>query len=80
MDTKDFDTREKIRKEENIREIDLTWEISFPVPSTYIFWAPYVKGYNGEMGVGPDPPEWGGMIRYFWIDRVLKSQITGIKQ
>jgi peptide/nickel transport system substrate-binding protein len=80
MDTQDFNEREKIRKEQNIREIDLTWEISFPVPSTYIFWAPYVKGYNGEMGVGPDPPEWGGMVRYFWIDRVLKSQMTGIKQ
>jgi peptide/nickel transport system substrate-binding protein len=80
MDTLSFDEREKIRKEENIREIDLAWEISLPVPFAYTFWVPWLKGYSGEAGVGPDPPEAGGITRYVWIDKTLKTQMTGIKE
>jgi hypothetical protein len=80
MDTLSFDEREKIRREENIREIDLAWEISLPMPNAYTFWVPWLKGYSGEAGIGPDPPQFGGVARYVWIDRVLKSQITGVKE
>jgi peptide/nickel transport system substrate-binding protein len=80
MDTLDFNERERIRKEENVREIDLVWEIAIPIPSSYVFWAPWLKGYSGEMGVGPDPPEWSGVVQYLWIDKALRSTITGIKE
>jgi len=79
MDTLDFNERERLRKEENIREIDLTWEISLPMPNSYTFWVPYLKGYAGEAGIGPDPPEAGGSTQYVWIDKALKTQVTGIK-
>ncbi len=79
MDTLDFETREKIRKEENIREIGLCWEISLPIPYSYYFWAPWLKGYSGEAGIGPDPPEFGGICRYAWIDKAIKSKVTGVK-
>jgi len=80
MDTLDFNERERIRKEENIREIGLCWEISLPIPFSNTFWVPWMKGYSGEAGIGPDPPEHGGVYRYVWIDRAMKSRITGIKQ
>ncbi|MDP2918601.1 MAG: hypothetical protein Q8O43_00035 [Dehalococcoidia bacterium] len=41
---------------------------------------PCLKGYSGEAGVGPDPPEFGGVARYVWIDRALKTRMTGIKE
>ncbi|MDP2918810.1 MAG: ABC transporter substrate-binding protein, partial [Dehalococcoidia bacterium] len=80
MNTLSFDEREKIRKEENLREIDLAWEISLPMPNAYTFWVPWLKGYSGEAGIGPDPPQFGGIARYVWIDRALKTQMTGIKE
>lgn len=79
MDTIDFNEREKIRKEHTIREIGLCWEISLPIPNAYSFWVPWLKGYKGEAGVGPDPPEHGGVYRYVWMDRAMKLKMTGIK-
>ena len=61
--------QDNIRREENLREIDLAWELSLPVPSSYVFWCPWVKGYNGEMGIGATVNEFGGIARYAWIDR-----------
>jgi len=34
----------------------------------YVFWQPWLKGYNGE---------WWGGGNYRWHDSVLKKQMTG---
>jgi peptide/nickel transport system substrate-binding protein len=67
----------RIRKEENVREIDLCWEIPIPTPAWFLFWTPCMKGYAGEVSVGPDPGENSGVLRYVWIDQNLKEEITG---
>jgi peptide/nickel transport system substrate-binding protein len=67
----------RIRREENLREIDLVWEIPIPTPAWYLFWAPWMKGYVGEVSVGPDPVENSGVFRYIWVDTDLRAQITG---
>ena len=43
----------------------------------YEFWTPWLKGYSGEVGVGPDPGENMGVFRYVWVDQDLKYEITG---
>jgi len=73
--TLDPAVRNSLRKEENVRAIDLCWEIPLPTPSTYIVWAPWLKGYAGEVGVGPDPGENNGVFRYVWIDQELKAEM-----
>lgn len=75
--TTDPAERSRIRLEENLREIDLCWEIPIPTPASFWFWSPWVKGYAGEVGPGPDPVENSGIFRYVWIDQDLKSAITG---
>jgi peptide/nickel transport system substrate-binding protein len=80
MDTVDQATQDKIRRDENVREIDLAWEVITPTPYTNNFWAPWFKGYQGEVGIGPDPGENGGVSWFVWIDKNLKQKITGQKQ
>ncbi len=75
----DTDELNRIRKEENLRAIDVMWEIPMPTPKAYFFWVPWLKGYGGEVGVGPDPPENDGLLRYVWIDQDLKYEITGTR-
>jgi len=69
--------RDRMIKEQNLREIDLCWEIPIPTPASFFFYAPWIKGYAGEVGVGPDPGENAGIYRYVWIDQDLKYEITG---
>lgn len=76
--TEDPDERTRMLKEENLREIELCWEIPLPAPATYIFWAPWLKGYHGELTF----MQWRAagtnfVYRYVWIDRDLKYEITG---
>jgi len=78
--TTDSDERERMRKEENLHEIEMCWEIPFPTPAAFSFWMPWIKGYAGEVGVGPDPYENSGVFRYIWIDPDLKYEITGIRE
>jgi peptide/nickel transport system substrate-binding protein len=75
--TADPAEQSRIRKEENLREIDLCWEIPIPTAAVYRFWVPWMKGYAGERSVGPDPVEDCGVLRYVWIDQDLKEEITG---
>jgi len=69
----------EIRRIENLREIDLCWEIPIPTPAWFLFWTPWLKGYAGEVSVGPDPVENSGVLRYVWVDQDLKEEITGQK-
>ena len=77
--TLDPEEQSQIRREENVREIDLCWEIPIPTPAVYFFWMPWLKGYAGEVGVGPDPGENTGVLRYVWIDQDLKFKIAGTR-
>jgi len=46
-----------------------------PVPKTYTFWQPWVKGYNGELQVSwMNFWDWP---KYLWIDQDLKEEMTG---
>ena len=80
MDTVDPATQEKMRRDENVYEIDQAWEVILPTPYTYWFWAPWFKGYAGEVGLGPDPGENYSLAWFTWLDRPLKQKITGIKE
>jgi len=71
--------QDRVRKEENVRAVDMCWEIPMPTPKAYFFWVPWLKGYVGEVGVGPDPPENDGLLQYVWIDQDLKYAITGTR-
>ena len=71
--------RSRIAKEENLRQMELCWEIQLPAPAGYLFWTPWMKGYHGEVGMGPDPPEVNGVYQFIWIDQDLKYEMTGIR-
>jgi len=77
--TVDIAEQSEIRRIENLREIDLCWEIPIPTPAWFLFWTPWLKGYAGEVSVGPDPVENSGVLRYVWVDQDLKEEITGQK-
>ncbi len=59
--------------------MELAWEIQLPAPAHYIFWVPWMKGYHGERGMGPDSLQNNGVYQFIWIDQDLKYQITGIR-
>ena len=69
--------RDVLRKEEAIREIKLAWELPIPAANWYMFWQPWLKGYKGEVGMGPDPPEGTMVYTYIWVDQALKNSLTG---
>jgi peptide/nickel transport system substrate-binding protein len=73
----DLEEQSQIRREECLREIDLCWEIPIPTPAQFVFWQPWIKGYSGEVGVGPDPVENTGVFRYVWVDQDLKYELIG---
>jgi len=79
VETLDLEEQSRIRREHCLREIDLCWEIPIPTPAWYLFWQPWMKGYVGEVSVGPDPGENSGVLRHVWIDQDLKFQITGTR-
>lgn len=44
------------------------WNIILPLAYTYVFWQPWMKGYNGE---------WWGGFSYRWLDLDLRKKMTG---
>ncbi len=50
------------------------WFILLPEPRTYLFWQPWVKGFNGTYSLGIYAPKIGN-ARYLWIDRELKESM-----
>jgi peptide/nickel transport system substrate-binding protein len=51
--------------------------IMTPLPNRYIFWQPWVKGYNGEQVSDPGPSNHGGLpiASGLWIDQELKQSM-----
>ena len=76
-ETLDADERARQLKAENVRQIDMCWEVVMPAPAFYLFWVPWLKGYHGELGLGPDYPENSGVYIFIWIDQDLKEEMTG---
>jgi peptide/nickel transport system substrate-binding protein len=72
--------RSAFLKKEYLREDLLAWEIPVPTEVGSVFWQPYVKGYQGEVGMGLTS-EMGSTEghKFYWIDEALKQQITGSK-
>jgi len=76
--TLDPDQRVAMVKKENLRGMELCWEIPLPIPASYIAWTPWLKGYSGEFGMGGGAERGqGNRYKYIWVDRDLKYQITG---
>jgi len=75
--TVDATERSRMCREENLRQMELQWELQLPTAAYYLFWVPWIKGYHGERGMGPDAPENHGMYLFMWIDQDLKEEITG---
>jgi len=67
--------RGKLFREESTRALELAYELALPSPGNYVFWAPWLKMYSGEVADGP--VEYTDFIRYLWIDQDLKYQMTG---
>ncbi len=42
---------------------------------TFLFWQPWIKGYNGEKGVAVD--RWLALSRFYWVDTDMKQQMSG---
>ena len=55
--------------------LEQAYVIPTPSPYTYLFWWPWVKNYHGENTVSfTGGQSW---VKYVWIDRDLKEQMTG---
>jgi len=63
-------------KQEYLREDLLAWEIPLPTATGSTMWAPYLKGYSGEINMGLTA-EMGSTeeIKFFWIDAKLRGTI-----
>ena len=74
-----IDEAERLRmlKELNIYVMEQAYDTSLPCPDSYIMWQPWLKGYHGEMEIGPSDDHQVGLTEYFWIDQDLKDEITG---
>jgi len=66
--TLDSAERVELLKAENLRQMELVWEIPSPALVNYRMWAPWIKGYVGENN---DRPE-----KYMWVDQDLRYDIT----
>ncbi len=76
MATADPVERTAFMKEENLREMALSWSIPMPSAGVYYFWQPWIKNYGGEAGTGPeDAWGWHTTFQYFWLDQELKKEL-----
>ncbi|MEK7353871.1 MAG: hypothetical protein AABZ77_05125, partial [Chloroflexota bacterium] len=55
--------------------MEQAWMIPLPGAWSYVFWQPWVKNYRGEQILSfSAATNW---VKYVWIDRDLKQQMTG---
>jgi len=60
--------RTRILKEAGLRVLAQCYDICLPATYTYVFWQPWLKGYNGEWAYG---------TTYRWHDGALRKQMVG---
>jgi ABC-type transport system substrate-binding protein len=67
-----------LMKAEYLREDQLVWEVPLATQVGSRFWAPYIKGYVGELNMGLTA-EMGTdeLFKFWWIDPVIYQQVTG---
>ena len=62
-------------KKEYLREDLLAWEVPLPTRTGSVMWAPYLKGYHGEVCMGLTTEMGTDEIwKYFWVDPALKTK------
>jgi len=71
--TKDEGDRQKIMREMTREALDAAPYIWLPVQYVYTAWWPWVKNYNGELGVGAAKP--GPVYARIWLDQELKKKM-----
>ncbi len=69
--------RGRLLGELNLYVMEQVYDTSLPVPYSYIFWQPWLKGYHGEYQIGPSDDYHVGFVKYVWIDQDLKYEMTG---
>lgn len=67
--------RRQLYKELNLYFIDQCWYLDLPAANVFLFWWPWVKGYNGEHMVGYSNFE--DFQTFIWLDKDLKEEMTG---
>jgi ABC-type transport system substrate-binding protein len=65
----DSDEINKILRELDMHLKEEAYFMTFPVPVEYVFWQPWIKGYNGEYY------SWGARRLHAWIDQDLKTEM-----
>lgn len=79
--TLDDAERNAILKEENLRHMELVYNIVLPTPEGELFWWPWLKAFHGERDLGwPDESAWGEIPKYLWVDQDLKFEMVGERE
>ena len=68
-------TRNRLMKEFIPYMLEHAYVLQLPSPYVYMFWQPWIKGYQGEMMIGYHYS--GGYVPYIWLDLDLKEEMTG---
>jgi hypothetical protein len=53
--------------------LEQVWDINLPQPYKFLFWQPWLKGYNGAMYAGIYNSI--SAPRYLWMDQELKAEM-----
>ena len=70
----DAEEQKRLVSEADMYQIENRWFVWGPqVPVFNASW-PWVKGYNGELGIGP-LGHYGALFSRIWIDQDLKKQM-----
>jgi ABC-type transport system substrate-binding protein len=74
----DEEEASKIMKAEYLRQDALVWEVPLATQVGSRFWAPYIKGYAGELNMGLTG-EMGTdeLFKFWWIDPTIYKEVTG---
>jgi peptide/nickel transport system substrate-binding protein len=61
-------------RQEYLRTNKLVWQVPLPTRSAVILWQPYLKGFRGEVSMGPSVQLGGSSrVKFFWIDQKIKA-------
>jgi len=80
IDQMNFARFDESKRRQICREIapymlDQAYMLQLPAPKQYIFWQPWIKGYNGEYVVGYT--HYIDYPTYVWLDLDMREKMTG---
>ena len=70
--TADDDERYEIYKEDVIRMTSEVLYIPLWSPQSFVYWQPWLKGYEGA-DMGAPTGHWWKTVQFIWIDQELKD-------